>query len=223
MRLAANAGHKKSSKICHLGTIAQLCRAISSQIRHVSTIRNKLVKQQCVLQMSPQYGVLQPASGWDRFTSLGHPCKFQRVSRLGSVTERQSSSERQPNFVALNRGRYLCSAGRPSRWALAHILVFDIYLEDSGESVKLLQVFCGSLLVSLTHLLGQCRTLFWNCMMRSDNTVLRTLSHFIRNSAMAIGSITACMVKAVVKANSQSNGNGQISPPPSWIFKFSNF
>ena len=34
-----------------------------------------------------------------------------------------SSSGRQPNFAALNRGRHLCSAGRPSRWALAHILV----------------------------------------------------------------------------------------------------
>ena len=32
-----------------------------------------------------------------------------------------SSSGRQPNFVALNRRRHLCSAGRPSRWALAHI------------------------------------------------------------------------------------------------------
>jgi len=29
--------------------------------------------------------------------------------------------------AALNRGRHLCSAGRPPRWALAHILVvFDI-------------------------------------------------------------------------------------------------
>ena len=27
------------------------------------------------------------------------------------------------NSAALNRGRHLCSAGRPSRWALAHILV----------------------------------------------------------------------------------------------------
>jgi len=34
-----------------------------------------------------------------------------------------SSSGRQPNFAALNRGRHLCLAGRPSRWALAHILV----------------------------------------------------------------------------------------------------
>jgi len=34
-----------------------------------------------------------------------------------------SSSGRQPNFAALNTGRHLCSAGRPSGWALAHILV----------------------------------------------------------------------------------------------------
>jgi len=31
-------------------------------------------------------------------TSLGHPCKFQLVSRLGSVTARHSSSGRQPYF-----------------------------------------------------------------------------------------------------------------------------
>jgi len=37
-RLAANTGHEKVAKNRHLCTIAQLCRAISSQIRHVSTI-----------------------------------------------------------------------------------------------------------------------------------------------------------------------------------------
>ena len=37
-----------------------------------------------------------------------------------------SSSGRQPNFAALNRGRHPCSAGRPSRWAQAHILVLNI-------------------------------------------------------------------------------------------------
>ena len=42
---------------------------------------------------------------------------------LGSVTPRPSISVRQPNFAALNRGRHLYSAGQPSRWALAHILV----------------------------------------------------------------------------------------------------
>jgi len=43
------------------------------------------------------------------------------VSHLGSVTARHCSSECQPNFAALNRGRHLYLAGRPSRWALAHI------------------------------------------------------------------------------------------------------
>jgi len=40
-QLAESAGRKKSPKIRHLGTIAQLCRAISSQLRHVSTIGKK--------------------------------------------------------------------------------------------------------------------------------------------------------------------------------------
>jgi len=71
------------------------------------------------MSMSPQYGEL-------RLASLGHPNTFQRVSRLGSITARHSSSGRQPNSVALNRGRHLYSAGRPSRWALAHILVIYV-------------------------------------------------------------------------------------------------
>jgi len=54
--------------------------------------RKKILKQQCLLHMSSQYGELRPTSGWDRSSSLGHPCKFQRVSRLGSVTARHSSS-----------------------------------------------------------------------------------------------------------------------------------
>jgi len=52
----------------------------------------------------------------------GTPANFNSF-RVFSVTAQQSSSERQPNFVALNRGRHLCSAGQPSRWALAHIVV----------------------------------------------------------------------------------------------------
>ena len=36
-------------------------------------------------------------------------------------------SGRQSNFAPLNRGRHLCSAGRPSGWALAHILVFLVF------------------------------------------------------------------------------------------------
>jgi len=39
-----------------------------------------------------------------------------------------SSSGRQPNFAALNRGRHLRSAGRLSRWALAHTFLVFLYL-----------------------------------------------------------------------------------------------
>jgi len=38
--------------------------------------------------MSSQYGELRPTNGWDRLTSLGHPCKFQLVWLLGNITAR---------------------------------------------------------------------------------------------------------------------------------------
>ena len=48
--------------------------------------KKKLVKQQYLLHMSPQYGELRPTSSWDPFGSLGHPSYFQWLARLGSVT-----------------------------------------------------------------------------------------------------------------------------------------
>jgi len=37
---------KQNAKNRHIGTIAQLCRPVSSQSSHLSTIRKKLVRQQ---------------------------------------------------------------------------------------------------------------------------------------------------------------------------------
>jgi len=65
-RLAGIAGRKHR----HLGTIAQLCRAISSQLKHVSTIGKKPVKPQYLQYMFSQYGELRPTSGWDPLASL---------------------------------------------------------------------------------------------------------------------------------------------------------
>jgi len=48
----------------------------------ISTIE-KIVKQQYILDMVPQYGKPRPISGWDRFTTLGHPRRHQWVSGLG--------------------------------------------------------------------------------------------------------------------------------------------
>jgi len=63
-----------------------------------------------------------------------------------------SSSGRQPNFAALNRGRHLCSAGRPSRSALAHILVPKV-IECMRQTVKTYQEREHSILLSVTHTL----------------------------------------------------------------------
>jgi len=78
--------------------------------------------------MSPHMSSqLRHTSGWDLLVSLGHPTTFQWVSRLGSVAARHSSSRRQLNFAALNRGHHPYSAGRPSCWALDHILILLWY------------------------------------------------------------------------------------------------
>jgi len=42
-RLTENTGRKNSPKIRHLGTITQLCQAVSSQLRHVLTIGKNLL------------------------------------------------------------------------------------------------------------------------------------------------------------------------------------
>jgi len=91
-RLAGNTGRKN----CHMHTIAQLCQAISSQLRHISTIGKNLLNSN-ISSMFLQYGKLRPTSGWDWFGSLGHASKFQRFLHLGFVTAAFTGG--QPNFA----------------------------------------------------------------------------------------------------------------------------
>jgi len=70
---------KKSPSGHHWTTLSGYIFATEARIDN----RKKTVKQQYLLNMSLQYGELQLSSGWDRFVSLGHPSKFQQVSRLG--------------------------------------------------------------------------------------------------------------------------------------------
>jgi len=74
------------------------------------------------------------------------------LTTLYTMSSRQSSSERQLNFVALNRGRHLCSAGRPSCWALAHILV--LYRLSS------LTFICCDIVYNMTSNCAKRRSLF---------------------------------------------------------------
>jgi len=110
------------------GTIAQLCRAISLQLRYVSSrqLEKNFLKQQYLSHMFSHYGELRFNSGWDPFGCLGYSCKFQRILRLHSITARHSNSGRQSNFAVVNRGRYLYSVGWRLRWVLVHILFMFI-------------------------------------------------------------------------------------------------
>jgi len=119
-RLAGNTGRKNDAKNRHLRTIAQLFRAISSQLRHVSTIGKKLlssnISSTCPYNMvnfgplaaeivSLVWGTPENFNGFRVLAALLHGTLLVGVSQTAT----------------LNRGRHLYSAGRPSRWALAHI------------------------------------------------------------------------------------------------------
>jgi len=115
---------KKSSSGQHRATLSGYIFVTKERIDNRKKMLSRNISSSCSHNMAnfgPLAAEIDQTTGSISAGSLGHPCKFQRVSRLGSVTPRHSSSGRQPNFAALNRGRHLYSAGRLSRWALAHI------------------------------------------------------------------------------------------------------
>jgi len=68
---------QKPPKICHLCTIAQLCLAVSSQLRHVSTIEKNLLNSNtsptCPYNMVNFSSLAAEIGSLDQFVSLGHP------------------------------------------------------------------------------------------------------------------------------------------------------
>jgi len=83
----------RTQKNRHLRTILQLCQAISLQLLHISTIGKKLVKQQFLLQMSPQYGELGLlAQGCNRVFKVG-------VQFLGLGYSTEQNTDDIPSFV----------------------------------------------------------------------------------------------------------------------------
>jgi len=72
---------QKSPKIRHLGTITQLCRAISSQLSHVSTIGKNLLNSN-ISHASLQYGPLAAEIGWRVW---GNPANFNEFRVLAAL------------------------------------------------------------------------------------------------------------------------------------------
>jgi len=135
---------QKLRKNRHLRTIAHICRATSSQLRHVSTIGKKLLNSNISfiwLHDMVNVGLLTAEIGWrvlgtknGRLLGWYTVCTFWGRSSpdgllpgtkfslrpslalfdIGSISVRHSSSGRQPNLAAL----YLHATGRPSRSTL---------------------------------------------------------------------------------------------------------
>jgi len=134
----------------HLGTIAQLCRTISSQLRHASIIGKKVLNINTSSSTCPHNMVnFGPITAENCWRVWGTPANFNGFRVLAALLYGTLySSLRQPNFAALNRGRRLYSAGRPSRWELAHISSFNYVLcfwrkrmQNLGE-IHNFRVFC---------------------------------------------------------------------------------
>jgi len=68
----------------------------------------------------------------------GTPANFNEFRVLATLLHDTLLTGREPNFAVLNKGRHLYSPGRPSRWAMANILVwlnfvFELYLVWFGS------------------------------------------------------------------------------------------
>jgi len=110
-RLTGNAGPKKLPKIGYLGTIAQLCQAISSQLRHVSTIGKNLLSSNISSTCPHNMANFGPLSAEIISLVWGTPANFNGFRILATLLH--GSIGCQPNFAALNRVRHLHSTGRP--------------------------------------------------------------------------------------------------------------
>ena len=136
----------RTQKWCKKSPSTHHCTILSGYIfttkAHIDNWK-KLVKQQYLPHMSLQYGELRPTSGWDRFVSLGHPANFNGFRILAAILHSQTA--------ALNRGRHLYSAGRPSHWALAHISssICSRRKKFSGWMAQL--VYCQMFSLSLVY------------------------------------------------------------------------
>jgi len=120
-RLAGNTGRKNDAKNHrHLRTIAQLCRVIPLQLRHVSTIGKKLLSSNISSRCPHNMVNFGPLVSEIISLVWGTPANFNGFRVLSALLH-GTLLVGVSQTVALNRGRHLHLAGRPSRLALAHI------------------------------------------------------------------------------------------------------
>ena len=70
---------------CHLATIIQLCQAVSSQLRHVSTLEKKLVKQQYLRTCPHNILNFRPLAAEICWRVWGTPANFNGFGVLAAL------------------------------------------------------------------------------------------------------------------------------------------
>ena len=90
-RLAENTDAKKSPKILHLRTVAQICRAISSQLRHLSKIGKNMLNSNISLTRPHNIVNFGPVAAEIGSLVWGTPAIGFRV--LASLLQRRRSTE----------------------------------------------------------------------------------------------------------------------------------
>ena len=135
-QLPGNAGHKSRqiSPSGHHGTT--LSCHISSKLRHVSTIEK--ISSRCphnMVNFGPQAAEIGPVV-W------GTPANFNGFRVLSALLN-GSQVVGVSQTAALNTGHHLCSAGRPSRSALAHILVSALSLKERSGDTAVSYIYYG--------------------------------------------------------------------------------
>jgi len=135
-RLAGNAGPKKSPSGHHRTTLLRYVFVNNARIDNRKNLLSSNTSFTCP-DNTVNFGPLTAEMGSGVW---GTPANFYGFRVLAALLY---ATGRQPNLAALNRVCHLYSAGRPSRWALAHILV--------------LFVFSGHLLVQFYTAFVSCR------------------------------------------------------------------
>jgi len=117
---------KKSPKIAIWAPSHNFVRHISLQLRHVSTVGKKILSSN-ISPMCPHNMVnFGPLAVEIVSLVWGTPGNFNE-SRVLAALLHGSLVVGVSQTAALNRGRHLYSAGRPSRWAFAHISSYGLY------------------------------------------------------------------------------------------------
>ena len=139
--------------------------------------KKNLIKQQYLPYMSSQYGELRPTSGWDRFVSLGTPGNFNGFLVLAALLH-GTLVVGVSQTAALNRGRHLYSAGRPSRWALAFVSSSCIFLPHFVGLNK--NLFYSLMCICMTTVLCQQKIMYWRLQkLQTPNWQTKTTTKFI--------------------------------------------